>query len=53
MESLLPDTPERQKSAANERAFIDEIQAILATGESALDGGKKCQPRGSSSLSTT
>jgi pimeloyl-ACP methyl ester carboxylesterase len=33
MESLLPDTPERQKSTANERAFVEQMRAILATGD--------------------
>jgi esterase len=33
MESLLPDTPESQKLAAGQRAFVDQIRAIIATGD--------------------
>jgi esterase len=33
MESLLPDTPESQSLAAGQRAFTDQIRAILATGD--------------------
>jgi len=33
MESLLPDTPESQRLAANVRAFADSIRAILEAGD--------------------
>ncbi len=33
MESLLPDTPESQQLAVGQRAFGDQIRAILATGD--------------------
>ena len=64
--SLLPDTPEKQKSAADEKAFAIEIRAVLATGDfekaarmrtgwnsyTAPKRGKICRPMRSKSFST-
>ena len=33
MESLLPETPEGRKRAANAKAFFDDLRGILATGD--------------------